>query len=165
MQEPFDSAASEAEKLPRSVEIERWLLAVIMALLCLITMANVVVRYFTNVSFAFTEEISVSLLVVMTLVGASTAFYRNKHIAITFLVERRGPRTQERFALFSLAVCTLMFALLAWYGGRMAWDDFRFEVTSPALGIPQWLYTVWLPVLSLAIVARLLTLIHRQLLR
>ena len=37
-------------------------------------MANVLVRYFTDVSFAFTEEISVVLMVVMTLVGAAHAF-------------------------------------------------------------------------------------------
>ena len=84
-----------------------------MAVLCSITMANVVVRYLTNVSFAFTEEISVSLMVVMTLVGAATAFYRDKHIAIVFLVDRLHARTQARFALFARAACVLMFALLA----------------------------------------------------
>ena len=41
----------------------------------------------------------------------------------------------------------------------MAWDDYRFDVTSPALGIPQWLYTVWLPLVSLIIVVRLLHMI------
>ncbi len=53
---------------------ERLLMAVSMGLLCLITMANVLVRYFTDISFAFTEEISIFLMVVMTLVGASHAF-------------------------------------------------------------------------------------------
>ena len=55
-----------------------------------------------------------------------------------------------------------MFGLLAWYGARMAWDDFRFEVTSPALGAPQWLYSVWLPLLSAAIVLRLLVRLGRR---
>jgi TRAP-type C4-dicarboxylate transport system permease small subunit len=155
----------EREALPPSVAIERWLLALVMALLCLITMGNVVVRYFTNVSFAFTEEISVSLLVVMTLIGASTAFYRNKHIAIVFVAERLPARIRDHFVLFSLAASTLMFALLVWYGTRMAWDDYRFDVTSPALGVPQWFYSAWLPVLSLLVVVRLLSLIRRHLLR
>jgi TRAP-type C4-dicarboxylate transport system permease small subunit len=160
MQEHADVRVDAREPLPRSVRIERALLAAVMALLCVITMANVIVRYFTNVSFAFTEEISVSLLVVMTLVGASTAFYRNKHIAIVFVVERCSAPTRRRLHVFSLIACTLMFGLLAWYGGRMAWDDYRFEVTSPALGVPQWWYTVWLPVLSLVIVVRLVTLLR-----
>ena len=162
MQEPFDVETGEREPLPRSVSAERTLLACVMAVLCVITMANVVVRYFTNVSFAFTEEISVSLLVVMTLVGASTAFYRSKHIAIVFLVERSRPEARKRLELFSLTACVVMFGLLGWYGARMAWDDFRFDVTSPALGVPQWFYTVWLPILSLVIVVRLVTLIRKK---
>jgi len=163
MQDPFEAATGEREPLPRCVSIERAVLALTMALLCVITMANVVVRYFTDVSFAFTEEISVSLMVVMTLVGASTAFYRNRHIAITFVVDRFFPRARRRFDLFALAACALMFGLLAWYGARMAWDDYRYDVTSPALGAPQWVYSVWLPVLSVVIVGRIVTLMRRVL--
>jgi TRAP-type C4-dicarboxylate transport system permease small subunit len=48
-----------------------------------------------------------------------------------------------------------MLALLCWFGVRMAWDDFDMEVTSPGLGAPQWLYTVWLPILSAAVIARI----------
>lgn len=156
MEPPLEEGAEPAGPLPRSVRIERALLAAVMAALCLITMANVVVRYFTNASFAFTEEISVSLMVVMTLIGASTAFIRGKHIAITFVVDRLGPRWQARFAQFGLVASLAMFGVLAWYGGRMAWDDYRYEVTSPALGIPQWVYSVWLPLLSLLVIARIL---------
>lgn len=136
-------------------------MALTMALLCLTTMANVVVRYFTDISFAFTEEISVSLLVVMTLVGAAHAFADDRHIAITYFVGLGGPRLRRAARLLALLAGLLMFALLAVFGARMAWDDYRYDVTSPALGIPQWLYTVWLPALSLWIVLRLLGLLRR----
>jgi TRAP-type C4-dicarboxylate transport system permease small subunit len=140
--------------------IERFLMALSMGLLCLLTMANVIVRYFTDISFAFTEEISVALLVVMTLVGASHAFATNHHIAIGYFVERKA--VLRRFARRLAAVSGLaMFGLLAWYGTRMAWDDYRFEVTSPSLGIPQWIYTIWLPLLSLLIVMRLLGVLRK----
>jgi TRAP-type C4-dicarboxylate transport system permease small subunit len=162
MHDPFVANTGEREPLPRAVSVERWVLALVMGLLCVITMANVLVRYFTNVSFAFTEEISVWLLVVMTLLGTATAFHRNNHIAIVFVIDRCAPKTRDRFALFGYAASALMFGLLAWYGTRMAWDDFRFEVTSPALGAPQWFYSAWLPLLSLLVVARLLVLIRRR---
>ena len=140
--------------------IERFLMAASMGVLCLLTMANVLVRYFTDISFAFTEEISVALLVVMTLVGASHAFASNHHITITFFVDRKPAwlGAARRFA----ALCSLiMFGLLAWYGVQMAWDDYAFEVTSPSLGVPQWWYTVWLPVLSIVIVLRLLVVLWK----
>ena len=44
--------------------------AAAMALICLISIGNVLARYFTNISFAFTEEFSVVLLAFMTFVGA-----------------------------------------------------------------------------------------------
>ena len=138
--------------------VERFLMAASMGVLCLLTMANVLVRYFTDISFAFTEEISVALLVVMALVGASHAFASNHHIAITFFVDRKPSLlgAARRFAAF----CSLiMFGLLAWYGVQMAWDDYAFEVTSPSLGVPQWWYTVWLPLLAIVIVLRLLAVL------
>ena len=163
MQEPLDGPIGEPEPLPRGFSLERALLAFTMGLLCVITMANVVVRYFTSISFAFTEEISVWLLVVMTLIGAASAFRHGKHIAITFVVDLLGPRARRRFALFGLAASALMFGLLVWYGGRMAWDDYRYDVTSPALGAPQWLYSVWLPALALLILLRLLHMLRQGL--
>jgi len=118
-------------------------MAASMGALCLLTLANVLVRYFTDLSFAFTEEISVVLMVFMTLVGASHAFASDHHISILYFVERKPAwRRAAR--------------KLAWYGVRMTWDDYQFEVTSPSLGVPQWWYSVWLPVLSVLIVVRLI---------
>lgn len=140
--------------------VERFLMAASMGVLCVLTMANVVVRYFTDFSFAFTEEISVALLVVMTLVGASHAFATNHHIAIEYLVERQ-PMIRAVAYRFAMLCSLLMFGLLTWYGALMAWDDYSFEVTSPSLGVPQWWYTVWLPLLSALIVLRVLVLLVR----
>ena len=39
-------------------------------------------------------------------------------------------------------------------GGKVVWDEYRFEVTSPGLGEPQWIYTLALPLLSAAVVGR-----------
>jgi len=161
MAEPHaqDEHFIEATKPPFPVKLEEALAAGAMALLCIITMANVVVRYLTNISFAFTEEISVWLMVVMTLVGAAGAFVKGHHISINFLVDRLQPAARRAVQLLGLLASTVMFAALAVFGTRMAYDDFRYEVTSPALDLPQWLYTVWLPVLSLLVVVRLIQLV------
>ncbi len=154
-----ENAAAAGGKLTLAA-VERFLMAASMGVLCLLTMANVLVRYFTDISFAFTEEISVALLVVMTLVGASHAFASNHHIAITFFVDRK-PALLGLARRFAAACSLLMFGLLAWYGVAMAWDDYNFEVTSPSLGVPQWWYTIWLPLLSIVIVLRLLAVLWR----
>ena len=154
-----ENAAASGGKLTLAA-VERFLMAASMGVLCLLTMANVLVRYFTDISFAFTEEISVALLVVMTLIGASHAFATNHHIAITFFVDRK-PALLGLARRFAAACSLLMFGLLAWYGVAMTWDDYNFEVTSPSLGVPQWWYTIWLPLLSIVIVLRLLAVLWR----
>lgn len=131
-------------------------MTVSMALLLLITLANVAVRYLTHASFAFTEEISVALMVIMALAGASSAVARDRHIRVTVLIDRLPQRGRRAAELLALAATALMFGLLTWYGARLAYDDFRYEVTSPGLGLPQWLYSVWLPLLSALIAVRAL---------
>lgn len=140
----------------RAVRVERGLAAATMALLCVITFANVLARHFTSVSFAWTEEISVFLLVFMTLVGAATAFAGDNHIRITILAEALPPRGRAVLDRVAAAASVAMFALLTGLGARFAWDDFRYQVTTPALDLPQWLYSATLPLLSLVILARLL---------
>lgn len=138
------------------VKIEEALGAAALAAICLISLGNVVVRYATNASFAFTEEFSVFLLVFMTFVGASAAFATNEHIRITFFLERFPPRLRWLAELVTLAVTTAMFAMIVWYGGRVTYDEWYWGETSPGLGNPVWLYTIWLPLLSVAIILRVL---------
>ena len=140
----------------RVLKIEHVLAASAMALLCILTFANVLVRYFSNISFAFTEEFSIFLLVFLTLVGASSAFANNKQIEITVLVEHLPGFAQRVMRGMVWAANLLMFGLLLWFGTWFAFDDFRFEVTSSSLGYPQWWYSIWLPLLSLAILLRIL---------
>lgn len=151
-----------AENAPRvPVKIEEALAAAAMALICLITFANVIVRYFTDESFAFTEEFSVFLLVVLAFVGASAAVVRNSHIRVAFFVERMSRRRAFVAELAVMAVTFVLFAAIAGFGVGLVADDVRFETTSPGIGVPQWLYSMWLPVLSAAVAARVLGRIVR----
>ncbi len=137
------------------LRIEQALMAAAMAALCLITFGNVVVRYLTNISFAFTEEYSIALMVIVTLLGSSVAFAADRHIRVTFVLDRLSPAARRWAELLVIAAVALMFVLLVRLGGRLAWDEYRFEETSPGLGIPSFLYTMWLPILSAVVVLRL----------
>jgi TRAP-type C4-dicarboxylate transport system permease small subunit len=146
----------------RPARIERALAAGCMALLCLIMFANVLVRYLSNASFAFTEEFSVFLLILLTLIGSVVAFIEGRHIRITLLVDKLPEHWRKQCTRLEWFANVAMFALLAWLGARMAYDDFVYEVTSPGLGLPQWWYTVWLPLLAALIVLRLFLLLARR---
>ncbi len=136
--------------------LERLLGALSLALICLITLANVVVRYFTDFSFAFTEEFSIALMVILTFVGSAAAFAAGRHVRITFLVERLPRRLRLACEALAQAATVGLFTALTVLGAQMAFDEYRFEVTSPGLGLPQWWYSVWLPLLALLIAVRVL---------
>ncbi|AEG94053.1 TRAP transporter small permease [Ramlibacter tataouinensis] len=150
----------EATVVP--LKIEDWLTVVVMALLALITFANVLVRYFTSQSFAWTEEISVFLMIVLTLVAGSAAVARNRQIRIEYFSDNGPAWRQRALARFGALTVFVLFALIAVLSARVVWDDIRFGETSPGIGVPQWWYTVWLPVMSVAIALRALGLFIRR---
>ncbi|WP_215905770.1 TRAP transporter small permease [Phreatobacter cathodiphilus] len=136
------------------LRLEEILIAAAMAAMALITFGNVVVRYLTNVSFAFTEEYSVVLMVVVTMIGSSLAVATGRHIRIGVLVDAMSPARWRACEIAALVLVIVCFGILLVHGGRLAWDEYRFEVLSPGLGNPQWLYTGMLPLLSIAVIAR-----------
>ncbi len=151
---PFVGRAHNANVEPRSVRLEDWLIVSVMATLALITFANVLVRYFTNSSFAWTEEISVFLMIVLALVGGSAAVVRNQHIRIEYFAEGGSALRSQRMAMLGAATVALLFGVLAVLSVRLVWDDYRFEETSPGIGVPQWWYSIWLPIFSALITVR-----------
>ena len=149
-------APDDPRNTPRvTIRIEEAVAAAAMALICVITFANVVVRYLTNASFAFTEEISVFLLVVLTLVGAAAAFARNSNIRVDFFVLKLPRAAQRALDLAGMAMSVVLFGMVAWFGWRFFLDDWKYETTSPGLGVPQAVYSIWLTVLAVLIVARI----------
>ena len=160
---PPGSVPDEAEppvKVP--LRIEDWLTVVIMGLLVAITFANVLVRYLTDQSFAWTEELSIFLMIVLTMVAGSAAVARNRHIRIEYFADAGSAVRRRRLARFGALMVALFFALLAVLSVWIVWDNIRYEETSPGIGVPQWWYTIWLPVMSVAIAGRALGLFIRR---
>ncbi|MBY4898792.1 TRAP transporter small permease [Cupriavidus sp. AU9028] len=158
--DPLDSAADSDFRV--SPRVEDWIGVIVMALLVFITFANVVVRYLTDESFAWTEEFSVFLMIVLALVGGSAAVARDRHIRIEFFFERGSEARQRRLAILSALAVALMFAGLAVLGARVTWDEYQYGETSPGIGVPSWWYSIWLPLLSAGIALRALGLAARN---
>ena len=156
------SRATGPEAEPRSLRLEDWLTVIVMAALALITFANVLVRYFTSSSFAWTEEISIFLMIVLALVAGSAAVARDRHIRIEFFAEGGSAARRKRLAQLGALAVALLFGLIAVLSVRVVWDDYRFGETSPGIGVPQWWYSIWLPVISALIAARAVGLLLRR---
>lgn len=161
---PEELDSCPAPRKPKTrvpVKIEEILAGVAIGLLALITFANVVVRYATNFSFAFTEEFSVFLMLFMAFVGGSSVMAKNGHLNIGYFPDKLAPGSRRWLRSVTTGIMAITFAVLVILGGRMAYDEYRFEVASPGLGLPTWIYTVWMPVLCVAILGRAIGLMLR----
>ena len=152
--DPDPTLGRDNPKTRLPLKIEEAVMAAAMMLMVIITFGNVLTRYLTNVSFAFTEEYSISLMVIATLFGTSVAVAAGRHIRIGYFADRTQPRTRRILETISMAATIAMFAVLIGYGALWVYDDYHYDTTSPGLGVPEWLYTVWLPILSVLIAAR-----------
>ncbi len=116
--------------------------------------ANVLVRYLSNYSFAFSEELEVSLLVYLTLFGAAAAFRRGLHLGMSALQNRFPVPLRKAMVVFSSLLTIAVFAVLIYYGIFQIRDEMQLQTLSEALEIPQWIYTLALPFGSALIIVR-----------
>jgi len=157
---PEIEAADEPARVP--LAIEDWATVAIMGLLACITFANVLVRYFTDSSFAWTEEFSVFLMILLAMVAGSAAVARDRHIRIEYFSESGSMARRKRLAQFGALMIAILFGLIGGLSIRMVWDDYRFDETTPGIGLPAWWYSMWLPIVSFAIALRAVGLMVRR---
>lgn len=134
-------------------------------LLCMATLAfvNILTRYLTNFSLAFSEEIEVSLLVYLTMLGTAAGFKRGIHLGLVFLVSRFPRMARRGLQVGTTILACCLFLALLWFSIWQIQDEIAMATTSEALAIPQWIYTLGLPLGSILIVGRIIQATHRAL--
>lgn len=130
--------------------------SLMLGVMTIVAFANVIVRYCTVYSFAWTEELTINFFVWIVLLGASREFREGGHLSMSLLYSALP--SVPRFACYMLGVvCTcIFFGVLAWLGGLEILDEMSLDATSESLGIPVWWYTIATPLFSLLIIFRVL---------
>ena len=120
-----------------------------------IAFINVIVRYCTSFSFAWTEELTINFFVWVVLLGTSRAFREGGHLGMTALYDALPRRLRCCCYWGSVLLGVCFFGALCWTGLTEVLDEIDLEVTSEALGIPVWWYTIATPLFSLLIIFRI----------
>lgn len=133
--------------------LEKVAAVVLLGIMAAFAFLNVITRYFIQYSFASTEEIEVACLVWLTMLGAAAGFRRGIHLGFN-LLELRVPRLRR--ILFPLASILTMVtvAIIVYISYFQIQDELALNITSEALDIPQWLYTLAIPVGGILIILR-----------
>lgn len=117
-------------------------LAVLAGVLVLDVVWQVVTRFVLKHPSSWTEELAAILLIWVSLLGAAVAYERGSHLGVDILTVRLGPRGQAVVQAF-VALCALAFAGFILVGGGQSLVEvtFKYQQTTPALGIPRaWVY-------------------------
>ena len=129
---------------------EELLGSLLLAVMVSIAFINVIVRYCTSFSFAWTEELTVNFFVWVVLLGTARSFREGSHLGMNLLYDAL-PRNARR-----ICYCIAFFGALCWTGTLEVLDEYDLESISESLGIPVWWYTIATPLFSLLIIFRML---------
>jgi TRAP-type C4-dicarboxylate transport system permease small subunit len=100
----------------------------------IVTTLQVVFRVFFN-ALTWSEELSRYLLVWGTFFGATLAYKRGNHIAVTFMVDLLPGRVRTAFRILSYLLSMIFFVIIAVQGMKMI--QMQVFQISPAMSLPM----------------------------
>ncbi len=130
--------------------------AILLFSMALIAFINVLTRYFIHYSFAFTEELEVSGMVFLTMLGASAGFKRDLHLKVLFLNSIVNEEKQKYLLTLSYLLSFLLFMTLLYFSYFHIKDTIELDIRTEALNIPEWIYVSSVPLGSILIIFRIL---------
>jgi len=140
--------------LDEKVEAEGYVAAVLLLIMILVAFVNVVTRYLFHASIAFTEEIEVAFFVWITFLGIGMAFRRGSHLAMVFVRDRVPVR--KHLIIFGQILSLILFIVVLYLTAQYVYLDMTiYHSTTMALGIPMWVYTIGMPIISILVIFRI----------
>ena len=125
--------------------LENTIITVTFLFITLLAFANVVARYVFHASFSFTSELLVNLAVLLTMVGASAATRLGSHPSFSLLRDSSRGWLHTVIILVVSAGMLLFFVFLLWLGWETSMKQLDSGRLTPALQLPQWIFTMGLP--------------------
>lgn len=96
--------------------INKWLLITILAVMSIIIFANVVLRYTTNISIEWAEEVARHLMIWLTFIGCGPVLRYGGHIAVENLQDAVPRQVAVAIRLIISLLIVGLFAFFTWYG-------------------------------------------------
>ncbi|WP_349829136.1 TRAP transporter small permease [Brevibacterium litoralis] len=139
------------------------LLVLSFALIVLVTAGNVFSRSVLGASWSFTEEITVNTMVVLTMVGAVVALREGSHLGFSLLRDRSRGALHRVLVVTCALVVLAVLLVFAVYGTELVLAQADRGRATPALGIPQWVFTACIPLVGVLGILHTVTATVREL--
>ena len=112
--------------------------------MALLVAVQVFCRYILNSSLFWSEELARYMLVWLSFLGATVAYYRHLHPGVDALTARISPAKQRVLQLLVYGVTMALALIMVISGSQFAWFV-RLQIT-PALAVPKWSILAVIPV-------------------
>lgn len=124
--------------------LNRWAVILSLVVMALVVGANVALRYTTNASLPWADEVARYLMIWMTFLGAGLALREGGHVAITNLQEALPGRAQIALR-GGIVLMLLLFFLFMIVTGHEYLTRMQYQ-KSPALRLSFWYVYAAMPV-------------------
>jgi TRAP-type C4-dicarboxylate transport system permease small subunit len=156
---PRDTRSPAARAEAAFVAANQWLIIALMASMAVLVFANVVLRYLSNQSLIWVEELTQYQMIWITWLGAGLGLREGRHVAVDLLQDRL-PASVRRTLRSAIAVVMLGFlAALAWFGMQIV--AFSWDQETPMMGLRTGIPYLGIPIGAL-ILAMHLVLFFRE---
>ena len=129
--------------------LEEIILVFSLSVMTLITFANVLSRKILHFPWAFAEELTVILFIFSSLVGAAVAAKKGGLIGLTLLYDHCPMKLRKIFFVVFLIASLFFTFLMVYYGIDMVRSEIISGMKTPAMGLPEWIFGLSIPVGSL----------------
>lgn len=126
-------------------KIEELIIAVVLAVMSIITFLNVITRNFIQYSLSYTEEITINLFVLLTFVGAAIGVRRGAHLGFTLILEKSPAKIKKFLILFIGILSVFVFIIVTYFAIDMIMFQYQLGSTTPALRFPKWIFSLAIP--------------------
>src|SRR5690348_921976 len=112
--------------------------AVALAVIAVVTLGDVIGRYFFHAPFAFTVELTQMAMGLVVYFGIGLVTHENAHISADFITLRLPPRLRAIFGLATNALALAFLALMVWRLWLQAEFLFAKGDTTMVWTVPLW---------------------------
>lgn len=126
--------------------LEEGFIALLLALMTLVTFSQVIARYFFNTGASWALELTTYLFAWLVLFGVSYGVKVGSHIGVDVLVRKLPAPRQRAVGLATVGLCALYCVIL--FIGAVQYVDLMYtlDIEAEDLPIPLWVPTIMLPI-------------------
>lgn len=126
--------------------LEEWIVVIVLSIMSTIAFVNIVSRGLIGYSFSFAEEITVNLFVALTFVGTAIGVRQYAHLGFTLIYDLSNIVVKNIITILVGVLMSLLFVILIYFGIHMLLFQVEMGQKTPALGWPQWMFSMAMPI-------------------